>query len=141
MSAGGTFGGENLLVAQATTAQLDANVVDLSNATTFDVSQSRYLQYAQKDNAALRNDVAAGKRRVLIAQSKLADCQRPTGNTASAGSVGNAAPLGLTAEAGATVYDIRTGITEDQAKIRYLQNYIRKLQAGGYIAAGNKKAP
>lgn len=106
-----------------------------------DEKSTRELQNAQKDNAALRNDVATGKRRVLIAQSKLADCQRPAGNTASAGSVGNAASLGLTAEAGATVYDIRSGITEDQAKIRYLQDYIRKLQEGSYIADGNKKAP
>lgn len=114
---------------------LQSRLADLDSQSIQD------LQNAQKDNAALRNDVAAGKRRVLIAQSKLADCQRPAGNAASTGSMGNAASLGLTAEAGSTVYDIRTGITEDQAKIRYLQDYIRKLQSGGYIADGNKKAP
>jgi len=41
MSAGGTFSSENFLVAQVTPAQLDANVVDLSGATTFDVADLR----------------------------------------------------------------------------------------------------
>ena len=126
---------KQMTIATQRVNDLQSRLADLDSQSTQD------LQNAQKDNAALRNDVAAGKRRVLIAQSKLADCQRPSGNTASTGSMVNAASLGLTAEAGATVYDIRTGITEDQAKIRYLQDYIRQLQAGGYIADGNKKAP
>ena len=41
MSAGGTFSSENFLVAQVTPAQLNANVVDLSGATTFDVADLR----------------------------------------------------------------------------------------------------
>ncbi len=106
-----------------------------------DAKSTQELQNAQKDNTALRDDVAAGKRRVLIAQSKLATCQRTASASASTGSVGDAAEVGLTAEAGRDVYDIRSGIISDQAKIDYLQGYIRNLQAGGYIAGSNKKAP
>lgn len=106
-----------------------------------DAKSTQELQNAQKTNASLRDDVSAGKRRVLIAQSKLATCQRSSGQTSGTGSMGNAAQIGLTAEAGRDVYDIRSGIISDQAKIDYLQGYIRKLQAGGYIADGNKKAP
>lgn len=112
-----------------------------SGLSALDAKSTQELQNAQKDNASLRDDVSSGKRRVLIAQSKLTACQRTSGQATSTGSMGDAAKVGLTAEAGRDVYDIRSGIISDQAKIDYLQGYIRKLQEGGYIAGGNKKAP
>ncbi|WP_176211884.1 lysis system i-spanin subunit Rz, partial [Salmonella enterica] len=44
---------------------------------------------------------------------------------ASPGSMGNAATVELSDVAGQNVLDIRAGIISDQAKLRYLQEYIR----------------
>lgn len=106
-----------------------------------DTESTQELSNAQRANTALRNDVATGKRRVLIAESKLSTCSRTADSGSGTGSVGDAAQVGLSAETGSDIYDIRSGIISDQAKIDYLQGYIRKLQAQGFIAADKKKAP
>ncbi|EOF5818420.1 lysis system i-spanin subunit Rz [Salmonella enterica] len=45
--------------------------------------------------------------------------------SASPGSVGDAATVELSKGAGQNVLDIRAGIISDQAKLKYLQEYIR----------------
>jgi len=42
--------------------------------------------------------------------------------------VGNATQVELTAKAGRNVLDIRAGIISDQAKLDYLQEYVRSIQ-------------
>ncbi len=112
-----------------------------SELTRLDTESTQELSNAQKANTALRNDVATGKRRVLIAESKLSTCSRTADASSGAGSVGDAAQVGLSAETGSDIYDIRSGIISDQAKVDYLQGYIRQLQQKGFIASDKKKAP
>ncbi|EGG5219989.1 hypothetical protein J4S47_005058 [Salmonella enterica] len=53
-------------------------------------------------------------------------CTVPASTTsASPGSVGDAATVELSKGAGQNVLDIRAGIISDQAKLKYLQEYIR----------------
>ncbi|MEQ1969388.1 lysis system i-spanin subunit Rz, partial [Xenorhabdus nematophila] len=67
----------------------------------------------------LRADVAAGRRKLRIQ----ATC--PVPKTITSGSMGDATSVELTGETGSTVLDIRDGIINDRAKLRYLQEYVR----------------
>ncbi|KOY61227.1 MULTISPECIES: lysis protein [Photorhabdus] len=83
-----------------------------------DVKHTQELANAKSEIDVLRNDVAAGRRKLRIA----ATCSQS--ETGSSGRVGHATTVELTEEAGSTVLDIREGIINDQAKLRYLQEYI-----------------
>lgn len=93
------------------------------------------LTHAQTENDALRADVASGKRRVQFAKADLATCKRSATTVSGAGGVVDATTLELSADAGRNILDIRAGIISDQAKLDYLQSYIRILQKSGIIAA------
>lgn len=92
-----------------------------------DRQKSEELAHAQAENDALSRDVAAGTRRVRIAAADLATCQLTAGRNTSAGAVGDAAQVELTAKAGRNILDIRAGIISDQAKLDYLQGYVRDV--------------
>ncbi|MBS9438657.1 lysis protein [Photorhabdus noenieputensis] len=83
-----------------------------------DVKHTKELAHAKSEIDVLRDDVAAGRKRLRIA----ATCSQSEA-TATPG-VGHAATVELTGEAGSTVLDIREGIINDQAKLRYLQDYV-----------------
>ncbi|WP_337167743.1 lysis protein [Xenorhabdus bovienii] len=78
---------------------------------------------AKIDN--LRADVAAGRRKLRIK----AIC--PVLETTSSRGMGDATTVELTGEAGSTVLDIREGIINDRAKLRYLQDYVNTECKGG----------
>ncbi|MDE9545169.1 lysis protein [Xenorhabdus bovienii] len=84
-----------------------------------DSKHTQELANAKTEIDTLRADVAAGRRKLRIQ----ATC--PVSETPSSGSVGDAITVELTGETGSTVLDIREGIINDRAKLRYLQRYIR----------------
>ncbi|MBI6550077.1 lysis system i-spanin subunit Rz [Xenorhabdus lircayensis] len=85
------------------------------------------LAHVTEENAALRTDIAAGYRRVQIAAANLATCQLTQNRDTGSRSVGDETQVELTAKAGRTIYDIRAGIISDQAKLDYLQQYVREV--------------
>lgn len=89
----------------------------------------RELQNEKTTNDKLSLDVATGKRRVLFAEANLATCKlsRDTGTETS--SMGDGTSIELSPTAGRNILGIRKGIIEDQVKLKYLQEYIRKVEA------------
>jgi prophage endopeptidase len=87
-----------------------------------DEKYTKELADANAENAALQRRLDAGGR--MLVKGK---CPVPaTTETASAFGVGNDASIELTDIAGRNVLGIRTGIISDQAKVKYLQDYIRQ---------------
>ncbi|MDE1484579.1 lysis protein [Xenorhabdus bovienii] len=83
------------------------------------------LDNAKSEIDTLRADVAAGRRKLRIK----AIC--PVLETTSSGGLVDATPVELSGETGSTVLDIREGIINDQAKLRYLQDYVNTECKGG----------
>lgn len=96
-----------------------------------DQQKSQELANAQAENESLKRDVADGTRRVRILQANLASGCSANSNTSGGntgtGSVGNGAAVELSKTAGLTILDIRAGIISDQAKLTYLQRYVRDV--------------
>lgn len=99
-----------------------------------DTEHTKERENAQRENAKLAADIATGRRRVQFAKADLATCELSSGAVRSAGSLGNATAIQLSTTAGRNILDIRAGIKDDQAKLVYLHDYIRALQALGVIA-------
>ncbi|MDA5547364.1 lysis protein [Yersinia massiliensis] len=93
-----------------------------------DKQHSEDLANAQAENDRMRDDVIAGTRRVRIAAANLATCQLTKSGATTTGSVGDGAAVELSQVAGRNILDIRAGIISDQAKLRYLQDYVRSIQ-------------
>lgn len=117
--------------AQEETAAAMQRMKDAQDALAeLDQQKSQELANAKAENDALMRDVADGTRRVRILQTNLAGCNSGSGTAggnSSTGSVGDGAAVELTAEAGSAILDIRQGIIEDQAKLTYLQTYVRDV--------------
>ncbi|MFW5407244.1 lysis system i-spanin subunit Rz [Pectobacterium brasiliense] len=99
-----------------------------------DAEHTKEREDAKREADRLRNDIVSGKRRVQFASAALATCEQSAGAVRSAGSLGNATAVQLSATAGRNILDIRAEIKDDQAKLVYLHEYIRALQAQGVIA-------
>ncbi|WFQ80094.1 lysis protein [Xenorhabdus sp. SF857] len=84
-----------------------------------DTQHTQELANAKTEIDTLRADVAAGRRKLRIQ----ATC--PVSETTSSGSVGATTTVELTGEIGSAVLDIREGIINDRAKLRYLQDYVK----------------
>ncbi|MCC8365602.1 lysis protein [Xenorhabdus sp. PB61.4] len=84
-----------------------------------DKAHTQELANAKTEINTLRADVAAGRRKLRIQ----ATC--PVSETTSSGSVVNDTTVELSRETGQAVLDIREGIINDRAKLRYLQDYVR----------------
>ncbi|WP_099143532.1 lysis protein, partial [Xenorhabdus kozodoii] len=84
-----------------------------------DTQHTQELANAKTEIDTLRADVAAGRRKLRIQ----ATC--PVSETVASGSVGDGTTVELSGEAGSAVLDIRAGIINDRAKLRYLQDYVR----------------
>ncbi|EBB5477349.1 lysis protein [Salmonella enterica] len=98
----------------------DMQVRQRDNAA-LDAKYTKELADAKAENDALQRRLDAGGRVRVKGR-----CTVPaTTTTASPGSVGDAASVELSPVAGRNVLDIRAGIISDQAKLRYLQQYIR----------------
>ncbi|MFV8770777.1 lysis system i-spanin subunit Rz [Yersinia enterocolitica] len=94
-----------------------------------DKQHSEDLANAQAENNRMRDDVITGTRRVRIATANLATCQLTKSGDSTTGGVGDATTVELSQVAGRNIFDIRAGIINDQAKLRYLQDYARSIQA------------
>ncbi|WP_340609406.1 lysis protein [Xenorhabdus bharatensis] len=84
-----------------------------------DTKHTQELANAKTEIDTLRADVAAGRRKLRIK----ATC--PVSEATSSSSVGDATTVELPRETGSTVLDIREGIINDRAKLRYLQEYVK----------------
>lgn len=79
-----------------------------------------------QENERLRNDVAAGARRLRIAGT----CRAGGGSvpgSAGAASLDDARSVELSGTAGRTVFDIRAGIIADRTALKALQEYVRSF--------------
>ncbi|PHM36492.1 lysis protein [Xenorhabdus innexi] len=83
-----------------------------------DSKHTQDLANAKTEIDTLRADVAAGRRKLRIQAS----C--PVFESTASGSVVDATTVELTGEIGSTVLDIREGIINDRAKLKYLQEYV-----------------
>ncbi|PLY37351.1 lysis protein [Pectobacterium carotovorum] len=99
-----------------------------------DAQHTKEREDAKRENERLRADIVSGKRRVQFATAALATCEQSASAVRSASSMGNATAVKISTAAGRNIHDIRAGIKDDQAKLVYLHEYIRALQAQGVIA-------
>ncbi|ELF2744052.1 lysis protein [Salmonella enterica] len=108
----------NLKLANATITDMQTRQ---RNVAALDAKYTKELADAQTENADLQRRLASGGRVRVKGR-----CTVPASTTtASPGSVGNAATVELSNVAGRNVLDIRAGIISDQAKLKYLQDYVR----------------
>ncbi|EJZ7017199.1 lysis protein [Salmonella enterica] len=92
------------------------------DVAALDAKYTKELADAKAENDALQRRLDAGGRVRVKGR-----CTVPATTTpARSGSVGDAASVELSAVAGRNVLDIRAGIISDQAKLRYLQQYVRE---------------
>lgn len=107
-----------LALANATITDMQTRQRDVA---ALDAKYTKELADAKAENDALQRRLAAGGRVRVKGR-----CTVPAQTeTASPGSVGNAATVELSDVAGQNVLDIRAGIISDQEKLKYLQEYIR----------------
>ncbi|EIF3678916.1 lysis protein [Salmonella enterica] len=108
----------NLKLANATITDMQTRQRDVA---ALDAKYTKELADAQTENADLQRRLASGGRVRVKGR-----CTVPASTTtATPGSVGNAATVELSNVAGRNILDIRAGIISDQAKLRYLQGYVR----------------
>ncbi|EAA3660662.1 lysis protein [Salmonella enterica] len=108
----------NLKLANETISDMQTRQRDVA---ALDAKYTKELADAKAENDALQRRLAAGGRVRVKGR-----CTVPTQTeTASPGSVGDAATVELSDVAGQNVLDIRAGIISDQEKLKYLQEYIR----------------
>ncbi|EEB1633164.1 lysis protein [Salmonella enterica subsp. enterica serovar Infantis] len=108
----------NLKMANETISDMQTRQRDVA---ALDAKYTKELADAKAENDALQRRLAAGGRVRVKGR-----CTVPAQTeTASPGSVGNAATVELSDVAGQNVLDIRAGIISDQEKLKYLQEYIR----------------
>lgn len=92
-----------------------------------DTKHTEELSHALKENRRLEAEYfsADHERRRLRIEVIVARNDAIVSETTGTGSVGDAAALELSGEAGRTVWDIRRGMIEDRAKLEYLQEWAR----------------
>ncbi|EQA4953717.1 lysis protein [Salmonella enterica] len=108
-----------LTLANATITDMMKHQRDVA---ALDARYTKELADAQTRNTDLQRRLAAGGRVRVKGR-----CTVPVSTTpASTGSVGDAATVELSPDSGQNVLSIRSGIISDQAKLRYLQQYVRE---------------
>lgn len=86
-----------------------------------DKTHTEALSAAESENDALRRQLAAGTRRMYVH----AKCPvSGAGATADTSKMGDGAAVELATDSRQNILDIRAGIISDQAKVKYLQQYI-----------------
>ncbi|ENH0675907.1 lysis protein [Escherichia coli] len=111
---------DKLKTASATIASLEERQRELA---VLDAKYTKELADARAENDDLRRKLSAGGRVRVEGRCP------PASGHATTGGVGDGATVELSSAAGQNILDIRAGIISDQAKLKYLQNYIRQLQA------------
>lgn len=117
---------EKYRTAWSTTQQQADTITDMNERqqvlAELDKTHTEALRAAKAENDHLRRQLADGGWRVYVKGK----CPvSGTGQSAGASSMGDDARVELSASAGQNVLDIRAGIISDQAKLNYLQDYIR----------------
>ncbi|EOC0699817.1 lysis protein [Salmonella enterica subsp. enterica serovar Kokomlemle] len=108
----------NLKLANETISDMQTRQRDVA---ALDARYTKELADEHAKNADLQRRLAAGGRVRVEGR-----CTVPAStSSASPGSVGNATTVELSPVAGQNVLGIRSGIISDQAKLKYLQDYIR----------------
>ncbi|HCP9902562.1 TPA: lysis protein [Salmonella enterica] len=108
----------NLKLANATIDDMQTRQRDVA---ALDARYTKELANEHAKNADLQRRLAAGGRVRVEGR-----CTVPASTAAASTSrVGNAATVELSPGAGQNVLDIRAGIISDQAKLRYLQDYVK----------------
>ncbi|EDQ2393900.1 lysis protein [Salmonella enterica subsp. enterica] len=108
----------NLKLANETITDMEVRQRDVA---ALDAKYTKELADAKSENDTLQRRLAAGGRVRVKGR-----CTVPASTTsASASRVGNAATVELSPVAGQNVLGIRAGIISDQAKLKYLQDYVR----------------
>ncbi|ECH0822111.1 lysis protein [Salmonella enterica] len=110
----------NLKLANATITDMQTRQRDVA---ALDAKYTKELADAQTENADLQRRLASGGR--VRVKGRCTVPASTTSATATPGSVGDAATVELSRDSGQNVLDIRAGIISDQAKLRYLQEYVR----------------
>ncbi|EAV5089954.1 lysis protein [Salmonella enterica] len=109
----------NLKLANATITDMTKRQRDVA---ALDARYTKELSDAKAENDALRDDVAAGRRRLLVN----ATCPAmPTGKSTSAARVDHAASATLTANAERNYWRLRDGIATVTKQLEGAQDYIR----------------
>ncbi|ECO8649511.1 lysis protein [Salmonella enterica] len=109
----------NLKLANETITDMTKRQRDVA---ALDARYTKELADAKAENDALRRKLDNGGR--VLVKGK---CPVPSSaETSSASGMGNDATVELSPVAGQNILDIRAGIISDQAKLRYLQEYIRE---------------
>ncbi|ELP6230882.1 lysis protein [Salmonella enterica] len=109
----------SLKLANATITDMQIRQRDVA---ALDARYTKELADAKAENDALQRRIAAGGRVRVKGRCTVPASAIP----ASPGSVGDASTVELSTVAGQNVLDIRAGIISDQAKLRYLQQYVRE---------------
>ncbi|AFM32645.1 MULTISPECIES: lysis system i-spanin subunit Rz [Stutzerimonas stutzeri subgroup] len=96
---------------------------------TADKQSTEKLNHALTENDRLERlySSADDERRRLRIEVKVARADAVVSAATGSGSVGDAASVELSAAAGRTVWDIRRGMIDDQAKLAYLQEWARQI--------------
>ncbi|EIY1193392.1 lysis protein [Salmonella enterica] len=107
-------------------ALANATITDMTkrqrDVAALDEKYTKELADAKAENDALRDDVAAGRRRLLVN----ATCPAmPTGKSTSAARVDHAASATLTANAERNYWRLRDGIATVTKQLEGAQDYIR----------------
>ncbi|EHG5810364.1 lysis protein [Salmonella enterica subsp. enterica serovar Nottingham] len=103
----------------------NATITDMTkrqrDVAALDARYTKELADAKAENDALRRKLDNGGR--VLVKGK---CPVPSSaETSSASGMGNDATVELSPVAGRNVLGIRSGIISDQAKLKYLQEYVR----------------
>lgn len=117
---------------QDTAAALASTKRAQESAARADYEAQEKLSNAERENAALRGDVADGTKRVRILAAKLATAelaarQHAAGGGTGSGGMGDDVQIDLSPEGGRAVLDLRESTEKDDAVIKYLQTYIRDV--------------
>ena len=91
-----------------------------------DTKHNEELEDAKQENERLQRlySGADAERKRLRIEVRVARADDIVSETTGGSSLGDVAALELSGEAGLTVWDIRRGMIEDQAKLRYLQEFV-----------------
>lgn len=97
-----------------------------------DQKSTEKLTHALSENDRLERlySSADDERRRLRIEVKVARADAVVSAATSAGSVGDATSVELSAASGRTVWDIRRGMKQDQAALEYLQEWAREVTKG-----------
>ncbi|WP_334473005.1 lysis protein [Arsenophonus sp. PmNCSU2021_1] len=91
----------------------------MQTISALDARHTKELADVQAKNDDLRRKLNSGGRVLVKGNCPI--------STTSPSSLGHAGTIELSSIAGRNVLDIRSGIISDQAKIKYLQDYIRRI--------------